>query len=250
MTDDEIVDAYIKLFRGRGDAIGTWEGGSIRTELDRSDFANHLKSTYQDEWIGVYPHLGDRGVSWGCIDIDGKDFQKEDHTDADVLGVNWVHDWARMLTLAHNIQAVLDYKHVYAHIEQTRNGYHLWVFPEAGIVPAAYMRRALMAACKACRYDPKEVNPKQETLNPDKPFGNYVRLPYYGALANGTPIDRFVIDEDGPMTVEEFTRTATTHRTSVGTCCRDLGRRNCSHTPVVARHRIHVRRAGQASHRQ
>ena len=191
MTDDEMIAAYIKLFRGRGDALGTWEGGSQRVEVQPEHFADHLQSTYQNEWMGVYPHLGDRGVSWGCIDIDGKDFPRV--IDDPACG----HDWAAMLHLAHKIQAVLDYKAVFAHIEQTRNGYHLWVFPEAGIVPAAFMRRALMAACKACSYDPKEVNPKQEEM-PSGKLGNYVRLPYYGWMSsNGEQADRYFLDDYG-----------------------------------------------------
>ena len=189
MTDHDTIDAYIKLFRGRGDALGTWQGGSRRCSVIREDFTNHLTSNSADHWIGTYPHLGSRGVSWGCIDIDGKDFQISSATD--------VWDWPKMLHLAHKIEAVLDYKAVHAHIEQTRNGYHLWVFPEAGIVPARFMRRALMAACKACDYDPKEVNPKSEDLLPSK-LGNYVRLPYYGWMnGNGEQADRFFLDDYG-----------------------------------------------------
>lgn len=197
MTDDEMLDAYIKLFRGRGDAKGTWEGGSIRTEISGTDFHKHLAGGTAADWMGTYPHLGERGVSWGCIDIDGKDFRLTDDAD------EW--DWAAMLTLAHKIVAVLDYKAVYAHTEQTRNGYHLWVFPEAGIVPAAFMRRALMAACKACNYDPKEVNPKQEEMPPGK-LGNYVRLPYYGALSDQArkQPDRYFIADGKPQTLLEF----------------------------------------------
>jgi hypothetical protein len=191
MTEQETIDAYIKLFRGRGDAVGTWEGGSVRRTIDADDFKNHLTSSEPFNWIGVYPHLGDRGVSWGCIDVDGKDFPRV--IDDPACG----HDWERMHTLANNIKSVLAHKSVYAHIEQTRNGYHLWVFPEDGIVPARYMRRALMAACKACKYDPKEVNPKQEELAAGK-LGNYVRLPYYGHLHEGVnALDRYFLDDAG-----------------------------------------------------
>lgn len=45
-----------------------------------------------------------------------------------------------------------------------------------------------------------------------------MRLPYYGALAAGTPKDRFVVDEDGlPMDVHHFSRTAMGSRNPVGT---------------------------------
>lgn len=203
------IDQYVKLFRGRGDALGTWHGGSRRCNVIREDFTNHLMSNNDAEWIGSYPHLGSRGVSWGCIDIDGKDFRLTDDSpqvDADV----W--DWPQMLQLARNLQAVLNYKAVNAHIEQTRNGFHVWTFPEAGVVPAPTMRRALMAACKACKYDPKEVNPKSEELAPGK-LGNYVRLPYYGALhsdSDGVGVDRFFLDaDDQPTAISTFLATVT-----------------------------------------
>lgn len=163
---DPIVERYVQLFRGRGDAYGTWEGGAVRAPLGTEMFERHLNSKSANNWIGVYPFTP-YGVTWGCIDIDGKDFG---------------HDWDRMWELAVKLHTMLAVKNVHAHIERTRNGYHLWVFPTAGLVPAATMRRALMAACKAIGYDPKEVNPKQETLGPSQ-LGNYVRLPYYGALA-------------------------------------------------------------------
>jgi hypothetical protein len=189
----DIVDRYVKLFRGRGDAIGTWAGGSQREQVDIETFRQHLTSDNASDWIGVYPHLGnamDQHCSWGCVDIDGKDFD---------------HDWAAMMLLAEKLVAVLQVKSVFAHIERTRNGYHLWVFPTVGHVLAATMRRALMAACKAVSYDPKEVNPKSEELLPGK-LGNYVRLPYYGALSGGpTAPDRIFIDPNGmEATLEDF----------------------------------------------
>ena len=174
MTTD-IVDRYLALFRGRGDCYGSWSGGCVKEPLTRRHFEQHLT---EGPYIGVYPLVSDR-VSWGCIDIDGKDFG---------------HHWGDMWTLARNLTAVLRVKDVYAHTERTANGYHLWVFPDTALVPAAHMRRALMAACKAIGYDPKEVNPKQEKA---VGVGNYVRLPYYGAVACGLPENRFFVDPDG-----------------------------------------------------
>ena len=205
----DLIADYIKLFRGRGDAYGTWAGGSVREPLTPEKLAAHLTSGDQADWIGVYPHLGgalDQHVTWGCIDIDGKDFPMweagDDHPKVEG------HDWLAMIDLAIKLQKVLAVKDVYAHIERTRNGYHLWVFPRDGHVAAATMRRALMAACKACKYDPKEVNPKQETLEPGK-LGNYVRLPYYGYFnldeGDVMPDRYFVSGYDGdPMNLQRF----------------------------------------------
>ena len=179
---------------------------------------SHLTSNRTEHYIGVYCQTDDNHVNWGCVDIDGKDFEnKHPQSIDDAFDDNYNgHDWDAMWSVAGQLHEALDYKRCTAWTERTTNGIHVWVFPEQPVL-AVTMRRALLAACTVIGYQPKEVNPKQETLNPDKPFGNYVRLPYYGALANGTPIDRFVIDEDGPMTVEEFTRTATTHRTPIAT---------------------------------
>ena len=185
MSDEETVREYIQTFRGRGDALGGWDGYARREPVSPEHFERHLTSQSKKDWIGVYPHLGSRGVSWGCIDIDGKDFPTEPGADT------W--DWERMHELACNLRTILDVKDVYAHIEQTRNGYHLWVFPDEPTVPAAFMRRALMAACKALSYDPKEVNPKQEELHTGK-LGNFVRLPYYGFLGRRHQPDRFFIN--------------------------------------------------------
>ncbi|MGA0710169.1 MAG: TOTE conflict system archaeo-eukaryotic primase domain-containing protein [Ilumatobacteraceae bacterium] len=172
---EDVVERFTQVFRGRGDAYGSWNGGCIKQPLTRRQFEQHLGN---GPHIGVYPLITDK-VSWGCIDIDGKDFDR---------------DWDTMFTLARNLTTMLRVKKVYAHTERTSNGYHLWIFPDAPLVPASHMRRALMAACKAIGYDPKEVNPKQEKA---VGVGNYVRLPYYGAITNGTPPDRHFVDTEG-----------------------------------------------------
>lgn len=191
----DIIDRYISLFRGRGDCYGSWEGGCIKEPLTRRQFEQHLTS---GPHIGVYPLITDH-VSWGCIDIDGKDFN---------------HNWQDMWTLAQNLRAVLQVKDVYAHPERTRNGYHLWVFPDTALVPAAHMRRALMAACKAIGYNPKEVNPKQEKTTG---VGNYVRLPYQNALTAGTPDNRHMVDDNNkPHDIETAISIIEQQKTSAG----------------------------------
>jgi hypothetical protein len=175
MMTTDTVDRFVQAFRGRGDAHGSWAGGAVKQPVTRRVFEQHLTD---GPHIGIYPLISTR-TSWGCVDIDGKDFN---------------HDWDAMWTLADNLRTVLSVKHVYAHQERTANGIHLWVFPDTPLVPAAHMRRALMAACTVIGYNPKEVNPKQEDDRGG--LGNYVRLPYYGALANGTPPDRHFVSED------------------------------------------------------
>jgi len=116
----------------------------------------------------VYNVIGDR-CSWGCVDIDTDD-----------------------LPLAQNIWASLAFKNITSWIEQTTRGYHVWVFPEEALVPAAIMRRALTAACHAVGYQPKEVFPKQTSVSSGG-LGNFVRLPYNGYWSSGEHVPRMMV---------------------------------------------------------
>lgn len=220
MTDNEIIEQYSHLFQGRYDAHGSWSGGKLDGP---PNFAQHLAD---GPHVGVYCVLDDNTCWWGCVDIDGKDMpldcdtcnntRKLDDLDNDGATISCDYclwDWDAMWEIAGNLVEALNYKNCTAHTERTTNGIHVWTFADSP-VPAAIMRRALMAACTVIGYDPKEVNPKQEEVNPDKPYGNYVRLPYYGALKE-QPKDRFVLDEDGPMTLDQFVQAGQGSRNSL-----------------------------------
>jgi hypothetical protein len=191
----EEVAAFARLFRGRIDCYGSWDGACVKEPLTLEKYHQHLTSADPADWIGVYP-LGKDMCSWGCIDIDGGDFPATfpktidgqvvevsvtQHPDYDRKDPQW-HDWDAMLDLATNLTVILEAKDIWGHIEQTRNGYHVWVFPEDKLVAAKTMRRALMAACTAIGYKPNEVNPKSESLGDGK-VGNYVRTCYPGGLS-------------------------------------------------------------------
>lgn len=175
---DDLIDRFVKVFRGRSDVYGSAKGFCVKEQLTEAVFERHLMTRNTENHIGVYCMVGDM-CSWGCIDIDGKDFPlSESHVDAPPD----VWDWDRMFRLALNLKTVLGVKGVPAHVERSKNGYHVWVFPMEPLVSAATMRRALMAACTALSYDPKEVNPKSEGPRAGtKGYGNFVRLPYGGA---------------------------------------------------------------------
>ena len=191
-------ERFAQIFRGRTDYYGAWNGGAVEERVTLDHYAEHLDGL---ELIGIYPHLGSAGATWGCIDIDGADFPLpgvKDDPEYQRKEPAW-HDWGGMEILAANLVKALSYKQVKGHIEITRNGYHVWVFPTVN-VPASEMRRALMAACVVCKYDPNEVNPKQEILAEGK-IGNYVRLPY----PNNATTERVFLDTDTytPMGLEE-----------------------------------------------
>ena len=165
---------FMRLFRGRGDARGTWEGGAEREPVTREHFVRHLCSADERDWFGVYNVLYDN-CSWGCVDIDVKN-----------------------LPLARNVALALQRQGIPGWIEETTRGFHVWVFPDQPLVPATTMRQALTAACRAVDYVPKEVFPKQTKTSADG-LGNYVRLPLNGVYAtpriaatrrfiDGTPI--------------------------------------------------------------
>jgi len=173
------LEQFVDLFRGRGDAYGSWEGGCVRQPLTVEVFRRHLEG---EEKIGVYPIVptadGDLCI-WGCIDIDIDDL-----------------DGAR------NLQTILKARNIPTWVERTRKGYHVWCFTDS-LMPAATMRRALLAAHQVLNYPAREVNPKQETLTSGQ-LGNYVRLPYYGKQ-DGVPPDRYMMDDnDTPLDLGQF----------------------------------------------
>ncbi len=203
----ELCDRFVKVFRGRSDVYGNAKGFCVHEPLTRAVFERHLTTRNPENHIGVYCMIGDR-CSWGCIDIDGKDFALDCPNVCDpVRGEQWwcgecnngyVWDWQRMWVLARNLHTVLGAKGVPAHIERSKNGFHVWVFPSEPLISAATMRRALMAACTAIGYSPKEVNPKAEgPRKGTKGYGNFVRLPYGGALADGgwKPQGRYFVND-------------------------------------------------------
>jgi hypothetical protein len=193
------LDAFYGLFAGSDHAYGTEQGGCVRRpEAERPQhwLREAIKSHLQRNTpIGVYPHYNSKAVAepgyqtmcaWGCVDFD------EGETES------WVH--------AVNLQNVLNEFGIKGWIERSRSkGFHVWVFPK-NHVPAATMRRALLAATSIADAPIKEINPKQEHLVPgadgSTPLGNYVRLPYPN---NGPETRRVMVDMIGePIRLETF----------------------------------------------
>lgn len=171
---------FFDLFRGREDRYGGWDGVAVNRPVTTWSFFNHLKGI---GGVGIYTAMPDNTCLWGCVDIDTDD-----------------------MPIAVNIQTALKMRGITSWVEKTRKGWHVWVFAQEPVALAT-MRRCLQAACAAVRYNPKEVNPKQEELTEKKPLGNYVRIPYFHG---DKCIERYVVDvsiETGEirrLTVEEF----------------------------------------------
>lgn len=180
-TTDELVTRFLKLFRGRGDVYGSEEGGCVKQALTTQVFARHLDGS---EPIGVYPMVPIRGdwyTIWGCTDIDTGD-----------------------LGAAINLRDAFHAGGVHAYIEKSRSkGYHVWVFAEHPVL-ARDMRRMFLAAHQVADYPAREVNPKQETLGSTSQYGNYVRLPYPNYTDMSRPNRRIILDDETPITLQEF----------------------------------------------
>lgn len=200
-----LVEQFKLLFAGRTDAVGTEEGGCQRLpgEWVWREWAweramdHHLTRQVP---IGVYPmvpepHGDGYVVRWGCIDFD----EGEE--------ASWVH--------ACNVRLVFEALDITAWVERSRSkGYHVWTFYRDW-VPAELARTAQLAACQIAQAPTREVNPKQTQLRPGK-LGNYVRLPYPGALSvqgMPDPMRRVMVHEDGSMwPLDAFLQEATEAR--------------------------------------
>ena len=198
---DESVDGFVTLFRGRGDVYGHDEGRCVKAPLDRERFLNHLEGK---ELIGVYPMVpvGDSHmVVWGCSDFDNGAASYDD---------------ARAIRDAFKAVSVTSW------IERSRSkGFHLWVFAEEPVL-AADMRNMFLAAHQVAGVPPKEVNPKQATLQHGQ-TGNYVRIPYGNVRDVYSGKQRVIypiVDNDtayADMLFNDFVRQALAGRTTKST---------------------------------
>lgn len=205
MTIDEQISAFCELFDGRQDHIGTEEGGSRPTDAVAA-MRDHLLGTQSP--IGIYPlvhsHATGWVVKWGCVDFDeGEETSLEE---------------------ARRLIVVLDHVGVTGWLERSRSkGYHVWVFLGEW-VEAWVVRRGLLAACTIAKVSLKEINPKSEGFEATAQLGNYVRLPYPGALSEYPPNvwdavhRRVVLDADYPDVPFELRNflEAATHNAGIG----------------------------------
>lgn len=169
MDTASTAEQFAALFQGRMNAYGTEAGGCDKVDiLDGWEGALEYEGRIDchlsgDTPMGVYPLTDNLTVMWGCTDLD----YTEDPTEA--------------LNLATMLRAA----GVNAWVEVSRSkGYHVWTFASEP-VPAQVMRNAMLAVHQMLEIPATEVNPKQTSLDGLKGFGNYVRLPYPGAIETG-----------------------------------------------------------------
>lgn len=195
MNREEIVGKFALLFKGSLSVYGVDQGGCLHmpAHSDGPQAAyleivwGHL---YGEESIGVYPqYLDAEGATlcrWGCVDFDEGDEASQIHA----------------LNL---ITVLLEFGIVGWHEISRSKGSHVWVFA-CETVPAAVMRKALLAGCQIAQAPTKEINPKQSHLKENQ-VGNYVRLPYPKGWED--VLRRCMVEDTGePVTLREFLKGA------------------------------------------
>jgi hypothetical protein len=207
----EFIEGFELLFRGRADARGTETGGCERQPVGEKSFCDHLEGNMG---LGIYPMVpfpiegSDSGqvcwkVRWGCVDLDVKADHKR-RWDYNTKKDAWI--------AACNLELALSEFGIRAWIESTKSGgFHVWVFVNEW-VPALYMRNALLVACQIADVPPTEVNPKNTDFDSVDTLGNYVRLPYLGALSGNTQRPILHPTTSAPMNWVEFVDEAMNER--------------------------------------
>ena len=163
--DQEVVEAFASLFRGRRDVYGHLydetdpKDAKYSTEKEAVTLAHYHNHLLGKRWLGIHPLVGDR--CWvAATDLDEKDFQK-----------------------ALAIRDTLMELGLKAYIAETKHkGYRLLVFFDEPQL-ARDIRLVLEAVNKKLQLS-CEVFPKQNSLPPgslrEGEIGSFINLPCFG----------------------------------------------------------------------
>lgn len=166
LTEDQVL-AFARLFQGRRDAYGLRHGESVKTNVTRATYRQHLEG---QQAIGIYPVTDDATCHFAAVDFDrvtGKLTPEE----IDRLAL---HDARRFMEECGRFGLNRMY------LERSkRKGAHAWVFFAEPVV-CADIRRVFTAALEAAQISQYELFPKQDRVTETSPLGNYINLPYPG----------------------------------------------------------------------
>ena len=186
----ELAESYLERFRGLSTAYGLFQfqgstsksgkvagrGQTHRGEVDASLWELHLKGDVQ---LGVVPIRLDGNCIWGAIDIDVYDLDLQ----------------ALERTIQNRVLPL-------SIVRSKSGGAHLYLFLSEP-VDAATVRAALGDWAVALGYPGVEIFPKQDELAGEEDVGNWLNMPYQGALhPEGT--QRYALYQGEPVGVEEF----------------------------------------------
>jgi len=153
MIDEQVLDAFWYLFRGRTDVWGSVGGRANKEQVTIAHYTEHLKGK---ESLGIYPLLDDGTCHFAAIDIDQKDFNQ-------ALAVR-----KELLNLSIN-----------SYIAASKSkGYHIYVFAEGKFI-ARDIRRLFHHILDKLNIK-AEIFPKQDRVTEQTPYGNYINLPCFG----------------------------------------------------------------------
>jgi len=159
-TNDKIA-LFRQFFSGLTHVYGTYEPATGRSHQVKAPVTDlviyrHLKG---EQPYGVYLLVKDRTAAV-AVDFD----------DPDPAGP---------------LQFLGAAKHygIPAYIERSKaKGYHAWIFFEQPEVPAAKARLVVRHILKEIGRPDSEIFPKQDSLNANASFGNFINAPLFGAL--------------------------------------------------------------------
>jgi hypothetical protein len=185
-----VVTRLAALYNGLDRAYGKYElmkkpsGGkkvpgkaqTLRGAVTPALWHAHLLGT---TGLGIVPIRDDNSAVFGAIDIDRYDIRIEEVEEA----------------CARNNLPLLPTR-------TKSGGVHLYVFTSEP-VPAALIKQRLEEWSIVLGFGGAEVFPKQATLLSDKDIGNWINMPYFGAMS-ATPVDRYGILIGRPLSLEEF----------------------------------------------
>ena len=173
MADQETVDLFMSLFKGRADVYGSVEGRSVKQPVTVLNYAAHLDGKVS---LGIYPLLDDGKCYFAAVDLDEKDFPKIQGVRNELAAVN-----------------------VKAYICQSKSkGFHMYLFADSNGWLAKDVREMLGRVLNKLGLPAKtEIFPKQDKLDSNTSFGNYINLPLYG---NTRP---FLSGEQQPVPTEQ-----------------------------------------------
>jgi len=160
ITDEQVV-LFSQIFRGQTDVYGTYDptgrgGWQVKAPVTMRVVREHLSGHRP---YGVYLLRADRIIA-GAVDFDHEDTRPP-------------ADFVRRLAAVG----------VPAYVERSKSkGYHVWVFFTPEGAPARTFRALARTVLAQMGCPAVEVFPKQDSITPSNPYGNFINAPLFGAL--------------------------------------------------------------------